>query len=1083
MKKSFLIFIFSSILIICLGAAGFYFYKQKKRTPLTPQNYFEIYQTLMEKQNFPSAYAHLKKASELLPNNKTYAWELAKIEFSLKNYKRSHSLALNVWNQGQKDLETLKIMVYSMQGDNKRNLKSALAFLEELPESEELEFFRGEIFLRFQEIEQSKQVFLNLYQSKPASNIAFQLARIYLQTKEPKKALDLLENHQKQNSLDKPTLLLLSKIYESFNQRDKVYETFDKLNNDFIATPGTEFEKASMMFLLGDYQTSANVLQNLVDSSLLNLSDITQMEKLINEIVHSTDSGYVNLRKEFDSKDLEQFKSYSKSDISTKLHAADIIVNQFNKILDKDPSSLVNWSDEASHLQENSKSNPKAQNRFHLSSLFPKYLRSNSFNFVAHQSRLLLSLIYLTQNDFDKIPALADYASGDHSLLEGERYFYAILENLPDLEKDQTEELNIARSLLKNNPIVEFVTAMYHSKQGKPDKAISSFESLAKNSPEFSRNAIFSLEYANALAQNQKIDQALSVISQLHARKIFSQASLQLFRNLTFSKGLHDLSWETQKLLQESFQNNDALKLQGSLMALEMGKEELAMKSLEELSQKYPDNQQIKITKILSLIKQKQFNDALSSIENEDLPVQVKNQLQGSIFAAQKKFDQAIPLFEQIVQDENYLVSAIDLCKLYLANQQLDKATDTIKEAISKGLETQQAFTQLIRCYLLQKKYEDALTTINASKKTSSDSWEITLLEGWALYYLQMYKEASKTIAQLSTPENGEKSKLLLQGLVTYAMGDLDQAQRHLESYLKNHKDKTQDYFLASWNISNIYFRKAQYPKAIAHLETILSNYPKENPAISLKFKSLLFANQEKEALNFLSKTKDQRDKLLFSLDQAFYFEQKKEYSKALQALEKYKTELPALYEWTRIGLKSNQNFKIPGELLSRNLTGRDWGKLGIIASSLGNWEAADQSLAKAYEKNPSNPIILNNWAWTLLELNSNDKEKIIQLCEEANRLLPNNADILDTYINALARFKNHDKIITLSQNHLVLFAENPKSIYLIGHAHESRNKFKDAIRYYETAMSLQNEHWALSLTKPELEEKVKSLKELSSQK
>jgi tetratricopeptide (TPR) repeat protein len=514
-------------------------------------------------------------------------------------------------------------------------------------------------------------------------------------------------------------------------------------------------------------------------------------------------------------------------------------------------------------------------------------------------------------------------------------------------------------------------------------------------------------------------------------------------------------------------------------MALEMGKEEMATDTLKALSLKYPDNLQIKVTKILSLLKQKKYQEALDLIEKEDMPNQVKNQLKGSIFAEQKQYKEAIPLFEEIVKDENYLGSSIDLSKLYLATQQLDKATSTIKSAVDKGLKTQQAYIQMARCYLLQKKYKEALPLINEAKISYSDSWELKLLEGWNLYYLQLHKEASKVIGELSAPESGEKSKLLLRGLTSYSLGDADESQSHLESYLKKYQDKSQDYFLASWNLSNIYFRKAQYENAILLLNKILSFHPNENPAISLKFKALLLSKKDDEALVFLNNTKNKRDDLQFSLDHSFYFEQKKNYSKAMQALSTSLKELPALYQWTRLGLISDKNFNIPNDLLAKEMTGRNWGRLGVIASSQGNWRAADQCFEKANQKLPSNPIILNNWAWTLLELESKDKEKVLNLCKEANQLLPNNADILDTYFNALFLFKEYEKIVTLSQDHLVLFADNSKILYIIGKAHELRNKTKDAIRYYESALGLQKDHWLLPITKPQLEEKIKTLKEL----
>lgn len=93
--------------------------------------------------------------------------------------------------------------------------------------------------------------------------------------------------------------------------------------------------------------------------------------------------------------------------------------------------------------------------------------------------------------------------------------------------------------------------------------------------------------------------------------------------------------------------------------------------------------------------------------------------------------------------------------------------------------------------------------------------------------------------------------------------------------------------------------------------------------------------------------------------------------------------------------------------------------------------------------------LILNNFAWTMLQSKSGKNKTVLSAAKKAHLLLPDNVNILDTYATALIeneKYKDCIKLLTKNAD----ISKEVKLLYLLGTAYEANGNINKAVRTFQ---------------------------------
>jgi predicted Zn-dependent protease len=97
--------------------------------------------------------------------------------------------------------------------------------------------------------------------------------------------------------------------------------------------------------------------------------------------------------------------------------------------------------------------------------------------------------------------------------------------------------------------------------------------------------------------------------------------------------------------------------------------------------------------------------------------------------------------------------------------------------------------------------------------------------------------------------------------------------------------------------------------------------------------------------------------------------------------------------------------------------------------------------------------MLLNNFAWALLQNESFDKRHVVSTAQRAYELAPDNPHILDTYATALIKSGKYKKCITLLEKNKIVKTE-PRLLFHLASAYEKIGDINLAVRTYQDAHS-----------------------------
>lgn len=405
-----------------------------------------------------------------------------------------------------------------------------------------------------------------------------------------------------------------------------------------------------------------------------------------------------------------------------------------------------------------------------------------------HRARINLAFMFAMRKEPDSINALISVIPDSSPFKSAEQRFYKILQEGEKMESAALlKELDEIRKSVPGNPFIELYTARALLKSNQYAKSLEVYQRLPGI---YLRSPAILTEYALVLSRSGKENEALAAISIMHKRKSFTRASLELFRDLTFRKNLLEKSEYTQQLLEKLYGNDARIRFNGAILALRTGKVDSAITLLSDLEKQFPNEHQIRTTRISALIVKGDYTNALALCHSGNTPRELTIPLEAQILKKQGKEQDALQLIETARKEKNSQQLSLLHAEMLMGMDKNEEAAKIYEELLAtnnsdKGASAQTGvFYNNMAWALLQSEKPDKKTVMKAAERAyqllpSSANVLDTYAE--ALIRFGQYGECIKILEDSKITQS--EPRLLFQlGIAYEKKNDLNKAVRNFKT-------------------------------------------------------------------------------------------------------------------------------------------------------------------------------------------------------------------------------------------------------------------------------------------------------------
>ena len=423
---------------------------------------------------------------------------------------------------------------------------------------------------------------------------------------------------------------------------------------------------------------------------------------------------------------------------------------------------------------------------------------------------------------------------------------------------------------------------------------------------------------------------------------------------------------------------------------------------------------------ISALVARKDYRGALAAIDKLeaklDKPQPMTWNLRGQVEMRRGDRPAARAAFAKALEVQPaFFPAAAALAGLDVAEEKTDAARKRFDDVLAADPDNAQALLAIaalkVRTHAPHDEIRDAFAT---AIKTTSDAVQARLaLIAWHLSLNEV--QPALTAAQQGVealPDSAEMRAAL--GKAQIASGDLNQAIASFNKLLPMQPGSVQPLVL----LADAYLRAGNRAEAAQQLQRALTIEP-GNVVVQRGLAELrLREGRHDDALKLARDIIKQRPRaeLGYVVEGAVYAAQKK----WDQALASYRAGLAALPESTELAARTHAMLIKAGKPADAQAQATKWQRdhpkdagfrfyLGDEALARGDNASAEAHYREVMKLQPGNALAFNNVAWLMA---SDNKPGAVELAQEANRLLPNRPNLLDTLALALARDKQFDKAI-----------------------------------------------------------------------
>jgi tetratricopeptide (TPR) repeat protein len=427
------------------------------------------------------------------------------------------------------------------------------------------------------------------------------------------------------------------------------------------------------------------------------------------------------------------------------------------------------------------------------------------------------------------------------------------------------------------------------------------------------------------------------------------------------------------------------------------------------------------------------------------------------ILLQQNQYDQAVNHARQaLALDKGNEWYYMILAESYLRSGNPNDAAATVEIMLSKTKAPPHNYLKLAQLYLQQNQINKALTALDNAEKALGIDEEVVALKQRLYLNQNKPEEALAEGEKLVSNFPQQNVYALRQAQLLINLERKSEAQKYLESYLKNNPDDPEALFL----MAKTYEQQEQQDKAgdellkafsspgmaiepklqeTAQLISQLPNagmeehllklttaikeaHPEDSRAYAISGDYLLAVNRKKEARSQYLKALEidessfevWQNALTLGMELGRFDSVAKEADQALilfpnQAALYYFSGAAnlSLNQYDRAVLALEQGKKLAAS--NKQLSGIFNSHLGDAYNGLKRYDLSDAAYEAALAINPNNPYILNNYSY-YLALRNDKLQKALEMSKKLVELEPENPNYLDTHAWVYYQLKQYDK-------------------------------------------------------------------------
>ncbi len=1043
-------------ILLFIGGAIFAFtkYSQKNKKLKAEELFWQGRQASSDKNDL-KALDLLSKAVAQSPENAEFnfwagiaARDMGKNDLAYSYFKKS-------WDIGKKEPQVFLNMNAT---SSLPNIDRSLFFESMVGDlaDEEARLELGAL-LKYQreELEGAAQLLKELVAKYPQGIYAEFYAQVLIRLKEPEQALKMLESIRAAGKLNNSSYTILSELYVAIDDMKAANELFEEAKSTGMDSAQLILGYGSSLFYYGNSEISKKLLSQIEQPKIFSATDIISADIFKKEL--SNGSPIAKIFLETANPALKDALKSEKSDRFSNqkfIELSVIALNKFCSRRDWFTKELTNGSLNNKEIQKlSSKAELTDQDNFTrnallLTAAFPDSLQVPDLSPITSSSRLLLMVMASAANNKNEVDRLLSLSKGSRRWLEGERYFGAYL--LETLSNQGTSEqaiksLEAASTLLTDNNIIQVTLADNLARQGDYLDALVLFDKMSSNSLILARSPIVQQMRSSAKIASGDLKGGQAILLSLFKRGYITEALLSELSQVSLALGDTSSANLAIEKLQEYAATKPSLHLLAARVLLQSNKIPAAISELDKLIQSdvTPELKAeafiLKATAELSAGNADEALRTLASLPEATLPSRI---IEAQALSKLGKSEEAIAILEKLSPlPEN----ALSLYATLLAGiGKLDQAQVQIDKILAINPSNVDALLNLGLIMNIKGDINGAISEINKALEISPDNIRGNTLLSQIL---------------LSTGEPRRAANLALKVL----------------SIAPN-------YQVALELLPSAYNANKEYLKAITSSDKALKNSP-NNPfiimqkAIALVGLSEEVAREDREAKNKSRKNLDSststedellKDEVTSLTDDIVYTgaiseldnssaavedssatefangrDSKELKEEAITLLDTISDQPAALVYKLEIELMLGEKENVIKSINSGKLETNELFSLGVISDGRKDWEVSSAAYRAAYTLQPTNPIILNNFANAFVMSGKSPNEATKKLLLEAADSLPVVLKGDEKAVNTSAMIYEFlgewEKTIELSEAYKEQFKASPKLKRLLNAAQIQR--------------------------------------------
>lgn len=1068
-KKTIIVLLLLAVVLAAV-LAGIWQYRKISRT-LSTEDYIAIAEKLILEGELGSAYGHYQVAAKKTNSIEAHT-QCAFLASKINKHKEVIFHCNQVLNSNHQNLELYQILFEAEQESGSFDLNKAQKRLLELPESFERDDVRAKLYFAHNKPKEALFIWNRLFEKNNSSNIAEKILYAYLQKNDFQNVISFGEKCKEISALNDTGHLL---IFYALLSNGQFQEANLWLTQAIQKQPTSEallFEMAKLNFVQGNFTKSINDFKTVNDGAFLYPNNINNASFFLNSLKSNSSPELQLISSKFSpafKKRLTDFRVHHilKEDLLNDL------IKELNQIIRGDSLETQIPRLENNHHSEFDSS--KMINRRWLSAAFPSYIQKQNLHPSRHEARLYLSILYQLTNKQDLIKNLQVTDNDIDVAIETENLLIESIQNVNPEKGLEAIEKALHLKSLESVLLLQKGRLLFLNKKFK--LAANAFRMVVESNNLFLFSHFFVCEWARALYLDNKPEEALQLLGELHLRGIISPTSLTMSRDLALQLDNAELAQKSQEYLIKHFPELQNEVWGQAVLLMSHGKLEEAKIKFQKLEQQNPENTRYSIAKIATEFYQGNYEQTIQACESSTIKPELLVTLKSKSYQLLGKPREALECYHDIPHQQLKAQQKIHLAELLNINQNHEKAIELYHALIQNDPNNHQAYIGLISTHINNEKVETASTLLQQYE-------EKELPQNADYYYLMARKELLKNnhsgalgySQQALFLDPTYTPALFTTGICFYELGDYKKAIKSLlESEPSFQKNLQHQFYLLQTT-----FYMGQYNDCLQRVEKLLKRKPNDSGLLETKIKCLLQLGHTDAASVFLTQKERTLEKDVFANLKAEILIIQSMPEKAATLLEKNSKYPSCLHHWIKLQLEHDFKKSWLDELVPDALPWQDWADLGRLAESFNKFKEASKLYEHALKEQPDNPGLLNNFTWSRLKAGNAD-DSTLKAIERAKELAPKNIDILDTYVELLISREQFDKSLSTLQQNINLVNGDSKLLYLLALSYEKNFMLGEALKSYQTCLSFETskKKWELPVTKQELEQAIKRLNEI----